>query len=345
MSHPEKIKNKKPIIGITIGDVNSISPEVIIKALNDSRILNILTPVIYGSTKVLSYYRKALDVNDFNYGQIKDFDQLNFKRVNVINCWNDMIEINSGLGTEETGKYAFMAIKEAVKDLKEDKLDALVTGPINKKNIQSEEFNFPGHTEYIASELGGESLMMMVSDIMRIGVVTGHIPLKEVNKLLTKQLVEKKLKILEKSLKNDFQIAKPKIAVLGLNPHAGEEGLLGNEEEKIIEPAIAELKNKGKLIYGPYSADGFFGDGSYSRFDGILAMYHDQGLIPFKALSFENGVNYTAGLSKIRTSPDHGTGFSIAGKLVANETSMREAIFLAAEIAKKRMENMVEVEA
>jgi len=345
MSHPEKNNVDNPVIGITIGEINGISPEVIIKSLNDPRILNIITPVIYGSTKVLSYYRKALEANDFNYGQIKDFDQINSKRVNVVNCWDETIEISAGAPTPESGKCAYLALTEATKDLKEGKIDALVTGPISKKNIQSEEFKFPGHTEYLASELGGEPLMMMVSDIVKIAVVTGHISLAEVSKALTKQLIEKKLKELIKSLKRDFLVPKPKIAVLGLNPHAGEEGLLGSEEEKIISPAIDELKKKGNLIFGPFSADGFFGDNSYTRFDAILAMYHDQGLIPFKTLSFESGVNYTAGISGIRTSPDHGTGFSIAGKGIANESSMREAIYLAAEISKKRKEHLTEVEA
>ncbi len=345
MSQPEKNKKEKPVIGITIGDLNGIGPEVIIKALGDNRILDLVTPVIYGSTKALSYYRKMLNMNDFNFGQVQEKNRLNYKRVNVFNCWDEVVEINAGTISPEIGKYSFMAIKEAVKDLKEGVIDALVTGPISKENTQSEEFKFPGHTEYISNELGGEGLMMMVSEVMKIGVVTGHISLKDVSKVVTKELVEKKLKAMIKSLKNDFLIQKPKVAVLGLNPHAGEGGLLGNEEEKIILPAIEELKKKGNLVFGPFAADGFFGDGSYAKFDGILAMYHDQGLIPFKSLSFDEGVNYTAGLSKIRTSPDHGTAFSIAGKSIARENSMREAIYLAADICAKRAELIAEVEA
>ncbi len=345
MSQPEKSNKRKPVIGITIGDLNSISPEVIVKALSDNRVLNMITPVVYGSTKAISYYRKMLELNDFNFGQVQDKRHLNHKRVNVYNCWEEAVEINAGTVDPAMGKYAFMAIKEAVSDLKEGVIDALVTGPISKENTQSEEFKFPGHTEYISNELGGEGLMMMVSDVLRIGVVTGHVSLKDVAKLITKQTVEKKIAAMIKSLKKDFLINKPKIAVLGLNPHAGEGGLLGSEEEQIIAPAIEEIKKKGNLVFGPFAADGFFGDGSFTKFDGILAMYHDQGLVPFKAMSFEDGVNFTAGLSKVRTSPDHGTAFPIAGKMAANEISMREAIFLAANICSKREEFQVEVEA
>lgn len=346
MSQAGKQKYNRPVIGITLGDINGIGAEVIIKVLNDPRILNLITPVIYGSVKVLSYYRKMLEADDFNFGQIKDISQINHKRINVINCWNEMVEINPGTADPQLGKHAFIAIKEAVADLKEDKIDALVTGPINKGIIQSEEFNFPGHTEYLATEIGkkGKSLMMMVSDTMRIGVATGHIPLKDVSSVISKNLVEEKLQILLESLKKDFDIQKPKIAVLGLNPHAGEGGLLGKEEEEIIMPAIAEVKKKGNFVFGPFPADGFFGDHSFRKYDGILAMYHDQGLVPFKALSFETGVNFTAGLSKIRTSPDHGTAYTIAGKGIANETSMREAIYLAADICKNHKLSTVELE-
>lgn len=346
MSQPGKQKNNyRPVIGITLGDINGIGAEVIIKALSDARILNMITPVIYGSVKVLSYYRKMLENNDFNFGHIKNLDQINRKRINVINCWTEIVEINAGTEDRETGKYAFMALKDAVKDLKAGKIDALVTGPINKNTIQSDEFKFPGHTEYLAGEIGkGKSLMTMVSATMKIGVATGHIPLKDVNKAITSELIEEKLRIFQESLKKDFNILKPRIAVLGLNPHAGEAGLLGDEEEKVIMPAIAEFKKKGNLVYGPFPADGFFGDGSYARYDGILAMYHDQGLVPFKALSFETGVNFTAGLSKIRTSPDHGTAYSIAGKGTASEASMREAIYLAADICKNHERNKAELE-
>ena len=334
------------MVGITLGDINGIGPEVVIKALSDSRMLNMITPVIYGSVKVLSYYRKTLDINDFNFMNVKGPDQISHRKINVINCWDDTVEVKIGASEAEAGGYAYTALQKAVEDLKAEHLDALVTGPINKANIQHESFKFPGHTEYLAQELGkGKSLMMMVSEQMRIGVVTGHMPLKEVSQTINKSLVEEKLKILAESLKKDFNIAKPRIAVLGLNPHAGEGGLLGDEEINAIAPAITELKRKGHLVFGPFSADGFFGDGSYSKYDGILAMYHDQGLAPFKALSFETGVNYTAGLSKIRTSPDHGVAYSLAGKGLASESSMRAAIYLAADVFKNHQMLEVQIEA
>lgn len=346
MSQAGKQKNRKPVVGITLGDINGIGPEVVIKALNDNRMLNMITPIIYGSVKVLSYYRKVLETNDFNFMHIKSSEQVSHKKINVINCWDENVEVKIGTSEAEAGGYAYTALQAAVEDLKAEHLDALVTGPINKATIQNENFKFPGHTEYLAQELGkGKSLMMMVSEQMRIGVVTGHVPLMEVSKTITKSLVEEKLKILADSLKKDFNIQKPRIAVLGLNPHAGEGGLLGDEEINTISPAITEFKKKGHLVFGPFSADGFFGDNSYAKYDGILAMYHDQGLAPFKALSFETGVNYTAGLSKIRTSPDHGVAYSIAGKGLASESSVRQAIYLAADIFKNHQMREVEVEA
>jgi len=328
--------NIKPVIGITLGDINGIGPEVIIKALSDTRILNIITPVIYGSTKVLSYYRKNIGSEEFNYSQVRD-NYFNHKKVNVVNCWNDIVEINVGTSNKESGTYAFKALDRASKDLKEGKIDALVTGPINKSNIQSDKFNFPGQTEFITKASGAkESLMMMVGENLKVGLVTTHLPLKDVASQITKKNVTSKLKILNDSLKRDFGINKPKVAVLGLNPHAGDEGLLGNEENDIIIPVIEEFKNKGHLTFGPYPSDGFFGVAQYKNFDGILAMYHDQGLIAFKTLSFEIGVNYTAGLEIIRTSPDHGTAFNLAGKNTASEISMRSAIYLAKDIYKMR---------
>ncbi len=332
----------KPKIGITIGDINGIGPEVIIKALNDNRILNYMTPVIYGSTKAISYYRKAFDVNDFNYTHYRD-NKFTHSKINIVNCWEEMIEINAGSVTPEVGAASFKALEKAVEHLKEGLIDAVVTGPINKNNIQSENFKFAGHTEYFTESFESkDSLMFLTSERLKVGVVTGHIPLKEVSNKITKDLIIKKLKIMEESLKLDFGISKPRIAVLGLNPHAGEEGLLGAEDGNVIKPAIDELKNKGKLIFGPYPADGFFGKGEYKKFDAVLAMYHDQGLIPFKTLAFNNGVNFTAGLSIIRTSPDHGTAYDIAGKNIANESSMREAIFMAYDIYKNRSEQKKE---
>lgn len=333
----------KPVIGITIGDINGIGPEVTIKALRDSRILNFITPVIYGSSKIISYYRKALQMEDFNYSQVKEGGQFHFKKVNVVNCWDEMVEINTGEVTPHAGKASFQALQRATEDLKAGLIDAVVTAPINKNNIQSEDFKFAGHTEYFTEKFEApDSLMFMTSDYLKIGVVTGHIPIKDVSQALTKELISRKLSIMEQSLRNDFGIKKPKIAVLGLNPHAGEGGLLGKEDIEVIQPVIREFKNKGKLVFGPLPADGFFGTGDYKKFDGILAMYHDQGLIPFKTLAFENGVNYTAGLSIIRTSPDHGTAYDIAGKNEAQETSMLHAIYLARDIYKNRKDQFAE---
>lgn len=327
----------KPVIGISIGDINGIGPEVIIKALADSRILQLITPVVYGSTKVLGYYRKAVSASEFNYFQAKETGDFNHKKVNVVNCWEEMAEIDTGIENENGGRYAFLALERAVKEMDEGHIQAVVTAPINKNVMQSADFKFPGHTEYFAQRAGvSDSLMFMVSEDLRIGVATGHIPLNQVPKALTPDVLKSKLNIMLKSLKNDFGILKPKVAVLGLNPHAGEEGLLGMEEKDLIEPVINSFKDEGHLVFGPYPADGFFGMGHYKKFDGVLAMYHDQGLVPFKALSFGSGVNFTAGLPNVRTSPDHGTAYSIAGKNLASEASMLQAIFLAAEVVKKR---------
>ena len=327
----------KPILGITIGDINGIGPEVIIKALSDSRLLNLFTPLIYGSTKVLSFYKKALNISDFNYSQSKNPGQLLHRKINVINCWNEHHEVKAGEDTLEGGKCAFMALERAVGDLKEGMIDGLVTAPINKNNIQNDQFKFPGHTEYLASKFDSKDiLMMMVGHSMKIGVATGHIPIKEVSQMLTKELLIKKIRLMNQSLISDFGIIKPKIAVLGLNPHAGENGLLGTEENEIVKPAVKELKDKGILAFGPIPADGFFGVAQYQKVDGIMAMYHDQGLIPFKTLAFDNGVNFTAGLPVVRTSPDHGTAFNIAGKDQADPSSIREAIYLAIDIIHQR---------
>lgn len=330
----------RPVVGITIGDINGIGPEVIIKALENNKILNHVTPVIYGSAKVLSFYRKLLDRNDFNFNQIKNIDSINHKKVNVLNCWDDMMDIKPGEITEEAGKCAFISLEQCTKDLKEGKLDAMVTAPINKHNIQSDDFKFAGHTEYLADACEKKDhLMFLVSESLRIGVVTGHIPLNEVAPTITEENLESRIALMLKSLKKDFGIGKPKIAVLGLNPHAGEEGLLGSEENDIIKPVIDKMKTKGQLVMGPFPADGFFGSGQYSKFDGILAMYHDQGLVPFKALTFSSGVNFTAGLPIVRTSPDHGTAYAIAGQNQADESSMRTAIYMAVDISNQRKEN------
>jgi 4-hydroxythreonine-4-phosphate dehydrogenase len=330
---------RKPIIGITIGDINGIGPEVIIKALENPNINNHITPVIYGSTKTLSYYKKALELESFNYSQVREQESFNQKKINVINCWEETIEITPGISTKEAGNAAFKSIEAATKDLKDGKIDAVVTAPINKHNIQSEEFKFAGHTEYFTEVLEAkDSLMLLCSEDIRVAVVTGHIPIKDVSAAITKERVENKLKILITTLKKDFGITKPKVAILGLNPHAGEEGLLGDEDKDIILPVIEKFRDKGDLCFGPFPADGFFGTGTYQKYDAVLAMYHDQGLIPFKTIAFESGVNFTAGLSAVRTSPDHGTAYDIAGQNKASEQSMRQAIYTALDIVKNRNE-------
>lgn len=328
---------QKPRIGITLGDINGIGPEVVIKALHDSRLVNLITPVVYGSTRVLSYYKKLMNLEEFNYGHTKGRGQFIAKTVNVVNCWEDVIDITPGKPSKEAGKAALLALKQATLDLKEGLLDALVTAPIDKHTIHSDEFPFTGHTEFLADYFEAKNyLMIMVSEGLRVGLVTEHVSVKEIANFITNEQVGAKLSILEQTLKKDFGISKPKIAVLGLNPHAGDNGLIGKEDETILKPLIQEWKNKGKLIFGPFPADGFFATGSHAKFDGILAMYHDQGLVPFKLLAFETGVNFTAGLPIIRTSPDHGTAYSIAGKNLAQEGSIRQAIYTATDIVTAR---------
>jgi 4-hydroxythreonine-4-phosphate dehydrogenase len=333
----------KPRIGITLGDVNGIGPEVVIKALGDHRILNFATPIIYGSGKVISFYKKHLNIEEFNFTQVKGKGQYAPKNINVVNCWEDVFEVTPGKAARESGKAAFMAIRQACEELKEGLIDGLVTAPVDKQTIHSDEFPFKGHTEYLTQFFStGDSLMFMVSETLKVGLVTEHVALKDVAPLITRERIEKKLRIMEQSLKNDFGIKKPRIAVLGLNPHAGDGGLLGTEEEEIIKGLVADQRNKGKLVFGPFPADGFFGSSLYSKYDAVLAMYHDQGLIPFKAIAFESGINYTAGLPVVRTSPDHGTAYNIAGKNQANEQSIREALFQAIAILKHRNEQSKE---
>jgi 4-hydroxythreonine-4-phosphate dehydrogenase len=335
--------NNKIKVGITIGDINGIGLEVIIKTFSNHDMFDICTPVVYGSTKIASYHRKFLNINDFSFFRIDNADEANPKKPNLINCWDEDVPVNIGEQTAEGGKYALLSLQAAVRDLKDGKIDVLVTAPINKKNIQSEEFNFPGHTEYLEKELGGKALMLMISENLKVGVVTGHVPLKEVVTKITPEAIREKLDILIHTLKNDFIIEKPKIAVLGLNPHAGDNGTIGDEEIKIISPVLEEFHPKKAIVLGPYSADGFFGSGNYKNFDAVLAMYHDQGLIPFKSLSFGQGVNFTAGLPFVRTSPDHGTAYDIAGKGVADESSFRAAIFAAVDIYRNR-KNEIELQ-
>ena len=324
-------------IGITQGDINGIGYEVIIKALQDNRITEFCTPIVYGSPKIAAYHRKALNIDNFSFNTIRRVDDANPKRSNIINCNDDSVRVELGKMTPEAGFAAFQALEEATKDLLNEKIDVIITAPINKSNIQSKQFNFPGHTEYFEENAGeGEALMLMVGEKLRVGVVTGHMPLKKVPESLTSELIYGKIKVLNQTLQQDFAIRKPKIAVLGLNPHAGDNGLLGKEEQEIIIPAIEKARKEGIMALGPYPSDGLFGSPSLKEFDAILAMFHDQGLTPFKALEFHQGVNFTAGLPFVRTSPDHGTAYEIAGKNLANPESMRRAIYLAIDIYRNR---------
>lgn len=330
-------RKNKPVIGISIGDINGISAEVTIKALLDNRLQRLITPVIYAHGKALTFYRKQLELEDFNFMQIKSIDEVHHRKINLINVVEESPEVIPGVETQEAGKMALAALEHAINDLKSEKLDALVTAPLNKNNINTPEKRFIGHTEFLSAAFEvKESLMFLVAEDIRVGLVTGHIPIKEVSQKINPESVRKKLQLMLDSLQNDFGINKPKVAVLGLNPHAGEDGLLGDEEETIIKPVVAEFKEKGHLVFGPYPADGFFGMLHHKKFDGVLAMYHDQGLIPFKTLAFETGVNFTAGLPIIRTSPDHGTAYNIAGKNLADEGSMRAAIMQAYDIVRSR---------
>ncbi len=328
---------KKIIVGISIGDINGIGLEVVLKTFQDKRMLEFCTPVLFGSTKVISYHKKVLDL-DTNINGIHNIEELIHNKLNSLNLWKEDIPINIGELTKKGGEYAFKSLSEATKALRDGHIDVLLTAPINKENIQSEDFHFPGHTEYLEDNLDGESLMILMTNELRIGLITGHIPISDVAKTITPELIEKKVNIMYQSLKQDFKINKPKIAILSLNPHCGDNGVIGTEDDTIVRPTIEKIKKSGKLVFGPYASDGFFGSETYKQFDGVLAMYHDQGLAPFKALSFGNGVNYTAGLNKIRTSPDHGTGYSIAGKNLANPDSFREALFTALNIYKNRIE-------
>jgi len=326
-------------IGITIGDVNGIGPEVIIKALADSRILKTFTPVIYGSYKVLSYHKNIVKDSNIVFHSIQCGKQALPNKINLVNCWEDNINITLGKSTEEGGKYAYLALDRALNDIKAGNIDAIVTAPINKSAMQMAKFPFPGHTEYFTSnDETGQSIMLLVSDALKVALVTNHIPLSNVSSVITKELIIEKIKILNKTLIQDFGYEKPVISVLGLNPHASDDSVIGDEEEKIIRPAIVELKKQGIMVAGPYPADGFFGSSLWKKSDAVLAMYHDQGLIPFKALTFGSGTNVTAGLSFIRTSPDHGTAFDIAGTNSADESSMLKAIYTAVDMVNNRRE-------
>jgi len=332
---------EKIIIGITHGDINGIGYEVILKTISDPRMLETFIPVIYGSAKVAAFYRKQLDIQGLSFNTVNTIEEINTKRINIVNCVDDEIKVELGISTIEAGRASLLALELASEDLKRGALHAIVTAPINKKNIQSASFHFPGHTEYLEQKFGTgtPALMMLANDVMRVAVVTGHIPVKDVSTEITEKLILEKLIVLNNSLKKDFSINKPRIAILGLNPHAGDAGVIGMEEQTVIVPAMKQAEKLGILCMGPYPADGFFGSGNFNKFDAILAMYHDQGLIPFKTISMENGVNFTAGLSVIRTSPAHGTAYELAGKNQASEDSFRQALYMAYDIYKNRALN------
>ncbi len=325
-------------VGISIGDLNGIGLETIIKTFKDSRMMDFCTPIVFGSTKVASIHRKAIEMQDFNFNIINTIKDANPKKANLLNIWNEDIEINFGTATTKSGELSFDSLKRASEALKNNDIDVLVTAPINKASIQEKVTNFIGHTEFLQGNFEGESLMIMVSERMKVAFVTGHVPLTEVKKSITIENIILKTKKLNASLIKDFGIRLPKIAVLGLNPHAGENGLLGGEENESIIPALKKLKEEGIMAFGPYPADSFFTSRNLENFDGILSMYHDQGLTAFKTLSFSDGVNFTAGLNIIRTSPVHGTAYEIAGQGIADERSFREAVFMACDIYKKRTE-------
>ena len=333
MEKEEKIK-----LGISIGDLNGIGGELVIKTFEDSRMLEFCTPVIYASVKTLSFFKKHFE-SSIDFNSIQTAEKAVESKVNVITVWKDDVKINFGEEDLIIGSYAIKSLQAAVKDLKDDQIDVLVTAPINKHNIQSEDFKFPGHTDYLAQQLEGDSLMFMVSDNLKVGLLTDHVPVSEVSKQITPESIENKISIIYNSLVQDFNIRLPKIAVLGLNPHTGDNGVIGNEDDEVLRHTLQAIKNRGKVVYGPYSADSFFGSKNYKNFDAILATYHDQGLIPFKTLAFGSGVNFTAGLSKVRTSPDHGTAYEIAGKGVADISSFKEAIFSAISIFRNRQMN------
>ncbi|ESU24372.1 putative 4-hydroxythreonine-4-phosphate dehydrogenase [Flavobacterium enshiense DK69] len=325
------------IVGISIGDLNGIGSEVILKTFEDTRMLELCTPVIFGNVKILSFLKRTLNLESNLHG-IDKLEQLVFGKINVLNVWREGVNLQFGENDENVGKYAIKSFTTATQALKDGLIDVLVTAPINKYNIQSEEFHFPGHTDYLNQELEGDALMLMVQDNLRVGLLTDHVPVNEVSAHLTEALIRTKLETINRTLIQDFGITKPKIAVLGLNPHCGDHGVIGKEDDEVIRPALQKLFDEGIMVLGPYSADSFFGSGQYEKFDAVIAAYHDQGLIPFKTLSFGKGVNYTAGLNKIRTSPDHGTAYEIAGKGVADFNSFKEAVYLALDVFHNRNE-------
>ena len=333
----------KIIVGISIGDLNGIGSEIVLKTFQDQRMLEFCTPVIFASVKVLSFLKKQYNL-ELNLHGIDAIDKIVPKKINVLNVWKEPIDINFGKQDNTMGQYAIKSLEAAVTSLKKNEIDALVTAPINKANIQSEHFNFPGHTDYLQQELQGDSLMLMISESLKVGLLTDHVAVKDISTSITREVIEKKINTIHKTLIQDFGVAKPKIAVLGINPHTGDNGVIGNEDDTIMRPTLDNLRNNGKTVFGPYAADSFFGSANYKNFDVIIAAYHDQGLVPFKTLAFGSGVNYTAGLSHIRTSPDHGTAYDIAGKNKADFTSFRAAVFSAISIFKTRTAYQISAE-
>ena len=332
MKSAEKVK-----VGISIGDLNGIGSEIVLKTFEDSRMLELCTPVIFASTKMVTFVKNQLNL-DIAFQGVEDASVAIDGKVNVVNVWKENVIINFGQEDKTAGEYAFRSLEAATRALKEEHIDLLVTAPINKHNIQSEVFNFPGHTDYLAKVLEGESLMFMITDTLKVGLLTDHVAVKDVANAITPDLIEKKIRIINKTLQQDFRISQPKIAVLGINPHSGDSGVIGKEDEEIMKPTLEKMRNSGKVVYGPYSADSFFGSGNYKNFDAVVAAYHDQGLIPFKTLSFGNGVNFTAGLNRVRTSPDHGTAYEIAGQNKADFHSFKEAVYKGIDIFKNRTE-------
>ena len=328
-------KNNPIIIGISIGDLNGIGPEIVLKSFSDPRMLEFCTPVVFANIKFLTWYKKELDL-ECHLTALSDLSQINHGKINVFNAWTESFEVQYGKVDPKSGALAIVSLKKSVEALKNKQIDALVTAPIDKKNSQSEEFKFPGHTDYLAQALGGSALMFMVSEEVRVGLLTDHVPVKDAPSRITKELIRQKATAMIASLTQDFRITRPKIAVLGVNPHSGDQGVIGSEDQEIMAPTINALREEGTLVFGPYPADGFFGSGQYKQFDAVLAAYHDQGLIPFKTLSFGAGVNFTAGLNAVRTSPDHGTAFDIAGKDKANISSFKEAVFTALNVVRHR---------
>ena len=325
------------IVGISVGDLNGIGGEIILKTFEDERSLEFCTPVIFASIKVMSFLKAHFN-SSIHFNSIKSLDQINHGKVNVLNVWDENVNIKFGEEDFNIGKFAIKSLEAATEALKEKKIDVLVTAPLNKHNIQSDTFNFPGHTNYLAQELEGNSLMFMVTDTLKVGLLTDHVPVKDVSSQISASLIKEKIETVYNTLRQDFRINKPRIAVLGINPHTGDNGVIGKEDDSIMRPVLKEIKESGKLVFGPYAADSFFGSNNYKSFDAIIASYHDQGLIPFKTLSFGQGVNFTAGLNRVRTSPDHGTAYEIAGKGVADHNSFNEALFTAIRIFKNRKE-------